>query len=145
LPPGETGEIVVTTLTRGWPMIRFGTGDVSQMLEVGSDGGAARLAPLQGRVGGAVKAREIFIYPGQVATLAASVPGIERLALTVTRPGSRDEITARILPVAAANPAEVEAQLRQAFPAVTRLKLDHVTFAGGADSFGEPSPIADER
>jgi phenylacetate-CoA ligase len=51
VPRGEPGEIVVTTLTRGWPMIRFGTGDVSRAIESLPDGGASRIAPLQGRVG----------------------------------------------------------------------------------------------
>src|SRR3546814_12210267 len=69
LPAGVAGEIVVTTLSRGWPMIRFGTGDVSIALEVGGDGGVRQIVPLQGRVGQAVQAREIFFYPSHVETL----------------------------------------------------------------------------
>jgi phenylacetate-CoA ligase len=126
LAPGEAGEIVVTTLARGWPMIRFGTGDVSVMLDEAEDGGAARIAPLQGRVGTAVKAREIFVYPGHVARLVAAVPGLAGAALLIARPGIRDEITARIRLAERADRTVVEAALRQAFPTVTRLQLDHV-------------------
>lgn len=133
LAAGDPGEIVVTTLARGWPMIRFGTGDVSVMLEAAEDGGAARIAPLQGRVGAAVKAREIFIYPGHAAALAARVPGLAGAALTVTRPGTRDEITARIRLAPGAEPRAVEAVLRQVFPAVTRLQLDHVQLVDALD------------
>jgi phenylacetate-CoA ligase len=56
LPPGASGEIIVTTLSRGWPMIRFGTGDVARALELADDGGAVRISNLEGRVCTAVKA-----------------------------------------------------------------------------------------
>jgi len=93
LPPGESGEIVVTTLARGWPMIRFGTGDVSVALELLEDGGISWIAPLQGRVGAAVKVREIFIYPAHAERLVREIDGIARTAFTVSRNANRDEIT----------------------------------------------------
>lgn len=145
LPLGEPGEIVVTTLTRGWPMIRFGTGDVSTMLEAAPDGGAERIAPLQGRVGAAVKAREIFIYPSHVPALVARVSGLERAALTVSRPETRDEIVARILVTPGADAARVEADLRAAFPVVTRLQLDRVEVVTSADSFRDGPAVEDKR
>ncbi|MBI2751719.1 MAG: phenylacetate--CoA ligase family protein, partial [Burkholderiales bacterium] len=58
LPQGEPGEIVVTTLTPGWPLIRFGTGDVAVATAMNADGTVRRIGMLQGRVGQAVKARE---------------------------------------------------------------------------------------
>lgn len=145
LPEGTPGEIVVTTLARGWPMIRLATGDVSAALETDPDGGVARIAPLSGRTGGAVKAREIFVYPGHVAALAARVPGIDRLALTVSRDGHRDTIEALLLPAAGADPARVEAELAAAFPAVTRLRLDRVVPAAGPDAFDGRPPLSDVR
>jgi phenylacetate-CoA ligase len=128
--PGEPGEIVVTTLARGWPMIRFGTGDVSVAIETLPDGGAGRIAPLQGRVGAAVKVREIFIYPRHVDTVTEQVSGLQHLTLAVTRANHRDEITAQALLSPDADRAAVESQLRDVFPRVTRLRLDHVIHAG---------------
>lgn len=145
LAPGQPGEIVVTTLSRGWPMIRFGTGDVSTALEMAADGGAVRISPLQGRVGQAVKAREIFIYPSHVERLLALLPSLARLALVVKRPGRRDEITARILPAADVDATIVAAQLRAAFPGVTRLQLDHVEVLADVSAFGDAPPLRDAR
>jgi phenylacetate-CoA ligase len=127
--PGEPGEIVVTTLARGWPMIRFGTGDVSVALEMLPDGGVSRIAPLQGRVGAAVKVREIFIYPRHVEAVAAQVAGLEQLTLVVTRADHRDEITAQTCLSADVDQAAAETQLRDVFPRITRLRLDHVVHA----------------
>jgi phenylacetate-CoA ligase len=123
---GEPGEIVVTTLTRGWPMIRFGTGDVSSAIESFPDGGASRIAPLQGRVGAAVKVREIFVYPAHIENLVRQIDGLERAAFSVTRPGNRDEITGLIVVAPGVAFVRVEAELREAFATVTRLRLDHV-------------------
>src|SRR3546814_10191559 len=69
LPVGEPGEIVVTTLRPGWPLIRFGTGDVAIARALHGDGSVAHISMLQGRVGQSVKAREIFIYPRQLEDL----------------------------------------------------------------------------
>jgi phenylacetate-coenzyme A ligase PaaK-like adenylate-forming protein len=143
LPLGQPGEIVVTTLARGWPMIRFGTGDVSTALEFSDDGGVSRLAPLQGRVGAAVKVREIFIYPAHAERLAREIDGIARAALTVSRNANRDEITGLIALAPGIDAAQVEEKLRLAFTSITRLKLDHIKYVG-ADEIGEKL-IVDQR
>lgn len=143
LPDGTAGEIVVTTLSRGWPMIRFGTGDVSIALETAADGGVARIAPLQGRVGQAVKAREIFIYPSHVEALPRRVDGLMRAVVTVRRVGNRDEVTARAVLSAGIDAAHAEAQLRQAFAGLTRLQLDHVEFVSAATLLDDAPLLSD--
>lgn len=145
LPVGEPGEIVVTTLTPGWPMIRFGTGDVATVLETAADEGAERICALQGRVGAAVKAREIFIYPGHVTALTGRVPGLARLALTVSRLASRDVVTARVLLAPGSDGDAVEGALRAAFPAVTRLQLDGIERVADAGAFGDAPMLRDAR
>ena len=67
----------MTTLSRGWPMIRFGTGDVASAIASRDDDGVDQITPLQGRVGAAVKAREIFVYPIHVQELARRIDGVE--------------------------------------------------------------------
>lgn len=133
VPHGEPGEIVVTTLARGWPMIRFGTGDVSLAIESFPDCGVSRIAPLQGRVGAAVKVREIFIYPAHVESLVRQIAGLESVALAITRSGNHDEITGRIVVSPNADKQRVEEELRQAFRVTTRLRLDHVRQVAEAD------------
>lgn len=145
LPVGEVGEIVVTTLEQTWPLIRFGTGDAAAALLLASDGGVSRLAPLQGRVGAAVKVREIFVYPSHVEALCRKLADIDRMALVVRRPHHREEITARVALRPGVDPAATEVALRAAFPGITRLKLDHVEFLASAATLdGEPL-IADRK
>jgi phenylacetate-CoA ligase len=130
---GEPGEIVVTTLSKGWPMIRFGTGDVASAIEMFPDGGVSRITALQGRVGAAVKVREIFVYPAHVESLVRQIDGLERAAFSVTRPASRDEITGLIVVAPGSDTGRVETELRQAFSVMTRLRLDQVQQVTEAD------------
>jgi phenylacetate-CoA ligase len=145
LPFGASGEIVVTTLARGWPMIRFGTGDVARAFELAEDGGAARISNLEGRVGAAVKAREIFIYPSHVQALAARVDGVREARVAIGQRDGRDEITIELLADDAATPASLEEAIAATFRALTRLRPDALRFVSSDQAFSIASSLEDKR
>ncbi len=89
---GEPGEVVVTARDATWPMIRFGTGDSAFALESNADGTVSRISALQGRVGAAVKVREIFVYPRVVEEVVIGTPGAKAAQAMVTRENDRDMI-----------------------------------------------------
>ena len=129
VPKGEPGEVVVTTLSRGYPLVRLGTGDISRALEMSPCGGAvARLAPLTGRVGQGVKAREIFIYPHQLTELVRRIPAIARVQATVRRPQAREEVHLAVELHETGDAAATTAELERLFAAVTRLRVDRIDF-----------------
>lgn len=70
VPVGESGEVVVSVLREEYPLLRFGTGDVSRWIQ-GPHG--PRLAGVLGRVGAAVKVRGMFVHPHQAADLLLSL------------------------------------------------------------------------
>jgi phenylacetate-CoA ligase len=145
LPQGASGEIVVTTLSRGWPMIRFGTGDVARALELAEDGGAERISNLEGRVGTAVKAREIFIYPSHVQALAARIDGLMEARAAVGRRDGRDEITLELLADDGAQRAELEELAAATFRALTRLRPDVLRFVSSGPDFTIDGSLQDQR
>jgi len=144
LPHGEPGEIVVTTLTPGWPLIRFGTGDVAVATAMNADGTVRRIGMLQGRVGQAVKAREIFIYPRQLEDLAIAIPGIGRAQAIVTRPQQREEITVRLSLLPDADRDAVLAAAPARFNALSRLKADRIEVVG-TDELPADAPFVVDR
>ena len=145
LPQGASGEIIVTTLSRGWPMIRFGTGDVARALELADDGGAVRISNLEGRVGAAVKAREIFIYPSHVQALTARVEGLREARVAVMRREGHDEITVELLADDAAKRASLEEAVAATFRVLTRLRPDVLHFVSSAREFGIKGLLEDKR
>jgi phenylacetate-CoA ligase len=68
VPMGEVGEVVVTLLSTTYPLIRFGTGDLSALIAEPCPCGrpSLRMRGWLGRVGEAVKVRGMFVYPRQV-------------------------------------------------------------------------------
>lgn len=86
---GESGEVVVSVLHDDYPLVRFGTGDVSRWVD-GPEG--PRLAGVLGRVGAAVKVRGMFVHPHQAAELLGSLrdSGVTAGRFVVENDGSTD-------------------------------------------------------
>ncbi|KZY97769.1 AMP-binding protein, partial [Sulfitobacter sp. HI0076] len=127
LPQGEPGEVVVTARDAGWPMIRFGTGDSALALESNADGSVSRLSALQGRVGAAVKVREIFVYPRVIEEVVIATPGARAAQAVVTRENDRDMIRLSLVLDEGADTAAAEKAASEAFKLHARIRADEVS------------------
>jgi phenylacetate-CoA ligase len=98
LRPGEIGEIVATTFNRVYPLIRFGTGDLSLLTEGPCPCGrtSPRLVRILGRIDQVTKVRGLFIHPRQVDEIASRHPVINRVQVVVARKENKDVMTFRI-------------------------------------------------
>nr|WP_245191124.1 AMP-binding protein [Anoxybacillus suryakundensis] len=85
----EEGEIVVTILDRTYPLVRFGTGDVSRWVE-GYKG--ERIIGVLGRVGTSVKVKGMFVHEQQLKQVMAEV-GCPIFQAVVTKENDRDQLT----------------------------------------------------
>ena len=95
LGPGETGEIVATVFDEAYPMIRFGTGDLSFFTEEPCPCGRTthRLVKILGRLDQVTKVKGMFIHPGNAQEVADKFPEIDRWQVVVTREGHVDQMT----------------------------------------------------
>jgi phenylacetate-CoA ligase len=94
---GEVGEVVITTFNPDYPLIRFGTGDLSAVLPGASPCGRTntRIRGWMGRADQATKVKGMFVHPSQVAEVAKRHPEILRARLVVDNPGGNDRMTLR--------------------------------------------------
>jgi phenylacetate-CoA ligase len=90
---GEVGELVVTTLNPDYPLIRFGTGDLSAVLPGHCPTGRTntRIKGWLGRADQTTKVRGMFVHPGQVAEVAKRFPQIESAPGGQRRDGQRPD------------------------------------------------------
>lgn len=95
LPPGEIGELVVTSFNPTYPLLRFGTGDLTSLDTSPCACGrtAPRLPRLLGRADQVTKVRAMFIHPSQVDRVAERHSGIGRVRVLVTQQDHQDEMT----------------------------------------------------
>jgi phenylacetate-CoA ligase len=119
--PGEVGEVVVTTLTPEYPLIRFATGDLSAMLPGPSPCGRTnhRIRGWLGRADQTTKVRGMFVHPEQMAEVLRRHKSIIRARLVVERPGSTDEMT---LLAEIGEPAEDLGRIAETLQTVTKLR-----------------------
>ena len=118
---GETGEVVVTTLTPEYPLIRFATGDLSALLPGMSRCGRtnARIKGWLGRADQATKVRGMFVHPVQIGDVLRRHSSIRRARLVVDRGAGGDEMT---LLIEAAEGAADAAAIAETVQAITKLR-----------------------
>ena len=94
--PGEVGEVVVTTLfNTDYPLVRFGTGDLSAMLAGASPCGRTnvRIKGWMGRADQTTKVKGMFVHATQVAAIVKRHPEVARARLVVDNPEGNDRMT----------------------------------------------------
>jgi len=99
VPAGEVGEVVVTLLVNSdYPLIRFGTGDLSAFLPGTSPCGRtnARIKGWMGRADQTTKVKGLFVHPSQVAAIVKRHPGIVKARLVVDNPDANDRMTLHV-------------------------------------------------
>jgi phenylacetate-CoA ligase len=141
VPDGEIGEVVVTVLDPGHPVLRLALGDLSAVLPGASRCGRTntRIVGWRGRADQTAKVKGMFVRPEQVAQVAARHPGVGRLRLVITRAGEQDVLTLR-----AEAPAAMAEALAASLQAITRLRgVVEIVAPGSLPNDGKV--IADER
>ncbi len=95
VPPGEVGEVVITTFNRDYPLIRFGTGDLSAILPGTSPCGRTnvRIRGWMGRADQTTKVRAMFVTPKQVSEIVRRHGEILKARLVVEGETGNDRMT----------------------------------------------------
>ena len=128
---GEVGEIVVTVLGPDYPLIRFGTGDLSAVLPGACPTGRTntRLKGWLGRADQTTKIRGMFVHPGQVAEIVKRFPEVSRARLVVSGEMANDQMKLLVESAAAQGLSERVAEVVRD---VTKLRGDVEVVAPGS-------------
>ncbi len=102
VPKGEVGEVVVTTLNPDYPLIRFGTGDLSAVLPGSCPTGRSntRIRGWLGRADQTAKVRGMFVHPAQVSEIVRRCPEVTKARLVVSGEMADDRMTLEVETVA---------------------------------------------
>jgi phenylacetate-CoA ligase len=136
LPLDGVGEIVVTALRGGFPLLRFATGDLSAYID------EARIRGWMGRADQTTKVKGMFVHPGEVVEIGKRHPELGALRLVVRREGEQDVMTLRA-EIASPAPGLAE-DVARTLQAITKLRGAVELVAPGALP-NDGKTIADER
>lgn len=122
VPDGEVGEVVVTSFNRDYPLIRFGTGDLSAILAGASPCGRTnrRIKGWLGRADQTTKVKGMFVHPAQVADVLKRHAEVARARLVVDNAGGADRMTLHC--EVAAPPEGLDAALLASLREITKLR-----------------------
>jgi len=127
LGPGKMGEIVATTFNKVYPLIRFGTGDLSILTETPCPCGrtSPRLLKILGRVDQATKVRGLFVHPGQVGEVASKHSQIGNYQIVITRKEHKDEMIFQIeLKGEVSEPEKLKEEIERSIRDVMKIRGD---------------------
>jgi phenylacetate-CoA ligase len=133
VPEGEVGELVVTSLNPDYPLIRFGTGDLSAILPGTCPTGRTnqRIKGWMGRADQTTKVRGMFVHPGQVAEIVKRFPEASKARLVVTGEMANDQMALRV-ETADTSDEGLKARMADAVRDVTKLRGDVQLVAVGS-------------
>jgi phenylacetate-CoA ligase len=128
---GEVGEVVVSVLNPDYPLVRFGTGDLSALLPGACPTGRtnARIKGWLGRADQTTKIRGMFVHPGQVAEIVKRFAEIRRARLVVSGAMADDQMKLLIECAPAAGLAQ---RVAEAVREVTKLRGEVELVAPGS-------------
>ena len=129
---GEVGEVVVTVLNPDYPLVRFGTGDLSALLPGPCPTGRSnwRIRGWLGRADQTTKVRGMFVHPGQVAEVLRRHPEIGRARLVVEGEMANDRMTLKV--EVAHAPDGLTSAVAASVRDVTKLRAEVVLAATGS-------------
>jgi phenylacetate-CoA ligase len=139
VPEGEVGELVITTLNPDYPLIRFGTGDLSAILPGTCPTGRTgqRIKGWMGRADQTTKIRGMFVHPGQVAEIVKRFPEVVKARLVVTGEMANDQMALHV-ETAALSDAALKARVSEAVRDVTKLRGEvHLVATGSLANDGK--------
>lgn len=131
---GEVGELVVTTFNTDYPLIRFGTGDLSAVLPGNCPTGRTntRIKGWMGRADQTTKIRGMFVHPSQVATIAKRFPDIVKARLVVSGEMADDRMTLQVETYKNAETEDLLEKISEAIRDVTKLRGTVALFSPGS-------------
>jgi phenylacetate-CoA ligase len=134
VPEGEVGEVVVTVLNPDYPLIRFGTGDLSAVLPGACPTGRTntRIRGWLGRADQTTKVRGMFVHPSQVADVARRFPAVVKARLVVTGEMANDQMELRVEVPAGSDADALRQGLAATLRDVTKLRGEVTLHAPGS-------------
>jgi phenylacetate-CoA ligase len=99
---GGEGQVVVTLFSSHYPLVRFGTGDLSAFAPGDCSCGRStpRLVGWLGRTGEAVKVRGMFLHPRQVTAVMSQIPSVSAYKFLIDRVEHKDVLRCEVVPAA---------------------------------------------
>lgn len=88
---GALGEVVISLASQVYPLLRFGTGDLSRWVEYGM-----KIEGMLGRVGDSYKVKGMFVHAHQLGQIIGQIPEIQYFQAIIGHDQGQDQFVIKV-------------------------------------------------
>lgn len=128
--PLEEGEVVVTLLSKVYPLVRFGTGDLASYTDepCGCGRSAHRITRILGMVGDHVRVKGMFVHMRELDEAFSQLPQVGRFQLILKLVDQRDRIALNVETEPGMNREALCDAINKRCQDVFKLRMDEINF-----------------
>jgi len=146
-PPFEEGEVVVTLLSKIYPLVRFGTGDLSSYTDEACPCGrtSTRLTAITGMIGDHVRAKGMFIHGRELDEAMSGFSEISKYQMVLSLRGHKDIIGIKLETKQAVDQNALSDAIRKRCKEVFKLTVDEIDFVAEGTLAEQHKKFVDQR
>ena len=147
LGPHEEGEVVVTVLNDSYPLIRFGTGDLSFYTNEPCPCGrtSLRLTHISGMIGDHVRVKGMFIHHRELEEAMSKIDQVSKYQLVLSLREHKDWICLNVETDSAVAPEALTQAIRERCKHVFKLTIDEINFLSKGELAEDAKLTMDNR
>lgn len=128
--PLEVGEVVVTLLSKIYPLVRFGTGDLASYTDEPCPCGrnAPRITKILGMVGEHIRVKGMFVHMRELDEAMGQFPEVSKYQMVLRLDDHRDRITLNVETEPGLDQKKLAAQITNRCQEVFKLRMDAIDF-----------------
>lgn len=145
--PLEEGEVVATLFNKIYPLIRYGTGDLSSYTDEPCPCGrtSPRLTAITGMIGDHVRAKGMFIHAKELDEAMSTFPAVQKYQMVLSLQEHKDVIGLRLETNQSIDQEALCDTVKQRCKEVIRLTVDKVDFISAGTLSDPYKKFVDER
>jgi phenylacetate-CoA ligase len=145
--PLEEGEIVVTLLSKVYPLVRFGTGDLASYIDETCRCGRTshRITRILGMVGDHVRVKGMFVHMRELDEAFSQLPQVSKFQLILKLADQRDRIALNVETEPGVERKALSDAINKRCQDVFKLRMDEINFLGRGALPADSKKVVDSR
>ncbi len=145
--PLEEGEVVVTLLSKVYPLVRFGTGDLASYTDQTCRCGRTshRITRILGMVGDHVRVKGMFVHMRELDEAFSKIPEVSRFQMVLKLVDQRDRIALNVETDPGTDRKALSEAINKRTQDVFKLKMDEINFLGKGTLSQDAKKVVDSR
>jgi len=145
--PLEEGEVVVTLLSKVYPLVRFGTGDLASYTDQTCRCGRTshRITKILGMVGDHVRVKGMFVHQREMDEAFSKLPEVARFQMVLKLVDQRDRIALNVETDPGVDRKALTEAINKRTQEVFKLKMDEINFLARGALPAEAKKVVDTR